>query len=109
MGVWKDNTPVSKKGSDHGDEEEMAATHWEFDVDREDPEVNVVEVIAKLEGRDNTDLPPIYNTIDHLIETLFSEPPAPEAQAVIQFSYHGYRVTLNQDGHATFMKIDEGG
>lgn len=96
---------MSKKRSEHGDDAEMAATHWEFDVDREDPEIDMAEVIAELEGQDSTDLPPIYNTIDHLIESLFSEPPAADAQAVIQFSYEGYRVNLNQDGHATFMKI----
>lgn len=99
---------MSKKGSEHGDEGEMAATHWEFDVDQEDPEIDVAAVVAELEDRDTTELPPVYNTIDHLIETLFSDPPAPEAQAVIQFSYEGYRVNLNQDGHATFMKIGGG-
>jgi hypothetical protein len=98
---------MSKKGSDHGDEDEMAATHWEFDVDTEIPEVNVVEVIAELEDRDSSDLSEIYDTIDHLIEKLFSEPPSAEAQAVLQFSYEGYRITLNQDGYATFMKISE--
>lgn len=96
---------MSKKRSKHGDDEEMAATHWEFNVDREEPEIDLVEVVAELEGQDSTDLLPIYTTIDHLIETLFSEPPAAEAQAVIQFSYEGYRINLNQDGHATFMKI----
>ena len=96
---------MSKKGSDHGDENEMAATHWEFDVDQEHPEINVAEVIAKLEDRDSADLPPVYDIIDHLIQTLFSDPPDPKAQVVIQFSYEGYRVNLNQDGHATFMKI----
>ena len=96
---------MSRKGSEHGDEDEMAATHWEFDVDQEDPEVIVAEVIAELEGRDSTDLPPVYDTIDHLIQTLFSDPPDPKAQAVIQFSYEGYRINLDQDGHATFMEI----
>jgi len=99
---------MSKQGSEHGDEEEMAATHWEFDVDQEDPTIDVAEVVAELEGQDSTDLPPLYNTIDHLVEKLFSEPPAAESQAVIQFSYEGYRVNLNQDGHATFMKIAGG-
>lgn len=99
---------MSKKGSDHGNEDEMAATHWEFDVDRENPEIDIAEVTAKLEGRDSSDLSPLYDTIDHLIEKLFSDPPSAEAQAVLQFSYEGYRITLNQDGYATFMKIVEG-
>lgn len=96
---------MSKKESEHGDEDEMSATHWEFDVGQEDPEIEVAEVVAELEGVGSTDLSPVYDSIDHLIETLFSDPPAAEAQAVIQFSYEGYRVNLNQDGHATFMKI----
>lgn len=99
---------MSKEGSDHGDEDEMAATHWEFDVDREDPEVDVVEVIAELEGKDQNDLSPLYGTIDHLIENLYSAPPPAAAQARIAFTYEGYRIVLNQDGHATFMKIAEG-
>ena len=97
---------MNKKESEHGDEGEMAATHWEFDVNHESPEVTVAKVIAELEDRDSTDLPPVYDMIDHLIQTLFSDPPDPEAQAVIQFSYEGYRINLNQDGHATFMRID---
>jgi len=99
---------MRRKESEYGDEDEMAATHWEFDVDQEDPEINVAAVIAELEDRDMSDLPPVYHTIDHLIQTLFSDPPSPEAQAVIQFSYEGYRINLNQDGHATFMKIPGG-
>ncbi|WP_440763692.1 HalOD1 output domain-containing protein [Natronorubrum sp. DTA7] len=99
---------MSEQSSEHGDGEEMAATHWEFDVDQEDPAIDVVAVVAELEGKDGIDLPPIYNTIDHLIEKLFSEPPAAESQAVIQFSYEGYRINLNQDGQATFMKIAGG-
>jgi|AntRauTorcE11898_2_1112593.scaffolds.fasta_scaffold103558_1 hypothetical protein len=97
-----------KDSSNFDDDDEMAAVHWEFDTDREDPGVDVAEVIAELEGKESTDLSPVYTTIDHMVEELFSEPPSPEAQAVLQFSYEGYRITLNQDGYATFMKITEG-
>lgn len=87
----------------------MAATHWEFDVDDENPELDVVAVIAELEERDTTDMPALYDTIDDIIERLFSEPPSAEAQIRIEFTYGGYRIVLNQDGHATFMKIADGG
>lgn len=69
----------------------------------------MIEVIAELEGRESSDLSALYGTIDHVIDRLFSEPPSPEAQAQLEFTYEGYRIVLNQDGHATFMKIAEGG
>lgn len=96
---------MSQKESGNSNEGEMAAVHWEFDTEKEDPGVDVAEVIAELEGRESTDLSALYDTIDHMIGQLFAEPPSPEAQAVLQFSYEGYRITLNQDGRATFMKI----
>lgn len=91
--------------SGKADEGEMAAVRREFDVDQSDPEVNVVKVIAELEGKDVADLSPLYKTIDHLIEELFSNPPVPEAQACLEFTYEGYRIVLSQDGHATFMRV----
>jgi len=97
----------SRDKSEHGDEGEMLASHWEFDVDQSAPGVDVVEVIAELEECQSTDLSVIYDTIDHLIERLFSSPPPPEAQARLEFTYEGYRIVLNQDGYATFMKIGE--
>jgi hypothetical protein len=94
---------MTRRTSDHDDE--MAAVHWEFDIDEEEPSVDVAEVIAELDDRSVSEGPSIYRTIDDMIEQLFSDPPAPEAQAVLQFSYEGYRITLNQDGHATFMRV----
>ena len=99
---------MGNRVSDHSDEEEMAAVHWEFEVDQDDPEVDVAEVIAELEDCDSTKLSPAYETIDHIIEKLFADPLSAEAQAVLQFSYEGYRITLKQDGHATFMKVAQG-
>lgn len=42
---------------------------------------------------------------DHADE-IFSNPPAPEAQIRITFSYEGYRVTVEQDGTAKFVAIE---
>ena len=97
-----------KDESDFDNDDEMAAVHWEFDTDQAEPSVDVAKVVAELERKESTDLSAVYDTIDHMIEELFSEPPVPEAQAVLQFSYEGYRITLNQDGYATFMKVTEG-
>lgn len=98
-----------EKVSDRDDEAEMAATQWELDVDQDDPEVDVAEIVAELEDTDPADLRPTYDTIDSLIEQLFSDPPPPEAQAMIQFTYGDYRIDIQQSGHATFMNIAEDG
>ena len=37
------------------------------------------------------------------VRTLYSSPPPAEAQAMIKFTYEGYRITLYQDGQAVFM------
>ena len=105
MDVSSVPTPMGERASEYNDGDEMAAVHWEFDTDEESPSVDVAAVISELEERESTDLPAVYDTIDHLIEELFSDPPSPEAQAVLEFSYEGYRITLSQDGYATFMKI----
>lgn len=84
---------------------EMAATRVEFDIDKENPEVNVAEKAAELEGKELSEMAPLYETIDHLIEHLFAEPPEPDAQVQMEFTYEGYRILLNQDGYATFMNI----
>jgi ATP-dependent DNA ligase len=96
---------VIQEGSTYGNEAEMAATHWEINTSDQEPGVDIAAIIAELDDRDLEDMPPVYDTLDHMIDTLFSDPPAPDAQAVLEFTYDGYRVNLNQDGHATFMKI----
>ena len=55
---------MSEQGSEHGDEKEMAATHWESDVDQEAPAIDVAAVVAELEGQNTTDLPPMVNHDD---------------------------------------------
>ena len=88
-----------------GSPDESGIVHWEFDTDSDDPAVDVAEVIAELENCEGTSLASMYDCIDGTIADLFSNPPAPEAQVQVKFSYEGYRVTINQDGSATFLKI----
>jgi hypothetical protein len=71
------------------------------------PEVDIAEIIAEFEGQDTTDISALYDTVDHLVEHMFSTPPPLEAQCRLEFTYEGYRVTLTQDGHATFMKVSD--
>ncbi|WP_423999211.1 HalOD1 output domain-containing protein [Haloarcula salina] len=66
----------------------------------------VLETIADVEGVEVTDLPPLYERIDHILDHLFDNPPAPEAQVVITFSYHGYRVRVDQDGHVELARLN---
>lgn len=64
----------------------------------------VLETIADVEEVDITDLPPIYEQIDDLLDPLFSEPPSPDARVVITFSYVGYRIRIDQEGLITLQK-----
>ena len=80
--------------------------HRELDPDRDDPAVEVAEIVADLEEVSPADLPATYNCIDHVVDHIFSEPPSPEAQIVIEFSYGGYRITVEQNGSARFAKIE---
>ena len=83
-------------------------TH-EFDTDVIDPNVDVVSVIADLEDTPAENLPPLYECIDHLVEHLFSNPPAPDADTRISFSYHGYRITIDQRGFGRFDRLPKTG
>lgn len=96
---------MAERESQHGDDDEMAATHWEFDVDEDSPDVPIAEVIAEMEDIAETERPPMYRTIDDLITELFSDPPPPAAQARVEFSYEGYRILIHQDGLATIMRV----
>ena len=77
----------------------------EFDTDSADPNLGVVSVVAALEDVSRDELPPLYWCIDTLVEHLFSEPPSHEANAQVSFTYHGYRITVEQDGTATFEPV----
>ena len=66
--------------------------------------MQVTEIVAELEGTEVDELFPIYEQLDDVLDNIFSEPPSPEAQLVITFSYEGYRITIEQDGHGKFVK-----
>ena len=86
------------------DKHEDDIVRRELDTERENPAVEMAETVADLEGKDQADLETIYECIDHMIDHIFSEPPAPEAQVRVEFSYEGYRITVEQNGHAEFVK-----
>lgn len=75
--------------------------------DGERPTIDIAEIVANLEGKEATDISSLYDTIDHMVEHLYSNPPPIEAQAELEFTFEGYRIELSQDGKATFLKISE--
>ena len=77
----------------------------ELDTDRNGPAIEVAEIGAELKGIRSSDLPSIYNTVDHLLTHPFDEPPSADAQTEVQFHYEGFQSTVHQHGTATFLKI----
>lgn len=86
--------------------EDDGAAHVQFDTEESDPGLAVAEATAELKGVDATELTAIYDCIDHVVEHLFSDPPADEANVTVGFDYEGYRITIQQDGSATFEPQD---
>ena len=72
------------------------------------PKMALLRAIADIEGIDETELPALYSCIDEMIEHFYSNPPSAEAQARLEFSFHGYRITLFQDGLAVIQPVETG-
>lgn len=79
--------------------------HREFDTDREEPAIAIAEVVAELEGTPVEDLAPTYDRIDGMLSNLYANPPASEAQMTVEFTYSGYRITVEQSGAAEFVHV----
>lgn len=84
-----------------------ATVRADFDTDEPEPGLAVAEAVAELKGVDPTELSAIYDCIDNVLDHVFSEPPAPDANVEIAFTYEGYRVTIRQDGTATFVPTSD--
>ncbi|SDK68006.1 HalOD1 output domain-containing protein [Natronorubrum texcoconense] len=80
-----------------GDPDDCADVR-EFDPETTTPTRAVVEVIADLEDVDTLELPPLYSTMNDLLDGVASNPPAPQADVEITFTYQGYRITVYQSG-----------
>ena len=78
--------------------------HRQLDKVGENPASQVTEIVAELEGKEVNELAPIYDQMDDVLDNILSEPPSPEAQLVVTFSYEGYRITIEQNGHTRFVK-----
>lgn len=66
----------------------------------------VVGRIATYEGIDPAELSPLYDAIDpDALDAFIEGADRRETSAEIQFSYHGYTVTVSSDGSVT---VDDG-
>ncbi|ELY40062.1 HalOD1 output domain-containing protein [Natronorubrum tibetense] len=74
----------------------------DLDTTQEAPEIRLVEIVADLESVPETELDPIYNCIDEVVDSLLSSPPSPTANAELEFTYEGYRIHVQQGGAAVF-------
>ncbi|WP_135306011.1 HalOD1 output domain-containing protein [Haloarcula amylovorans] len=77
-----------------------------LDTKRENPSTEVAAIVAELRGQDETDLRAIWNCTEEVLAHLFSDPPSEEAQMVVEFTYEGFRITVEQDGAATFVETE---
>lgn len=95
-----------RRMAEHASGDESDIVHWTFEPEQNDPTIDVAAVVAELEGKETTDLSTLYDRVDSVLDDVFADPPAPEAQFQVAFTYEGYRITINQDGSATFLKVD---
>jgi hypothetical protein len=82
--------------------------HRTLDTEADNPAAAVARTIAELERREVTDLESTWTCIDDMLDEVFSNPPSPEAQVEVTFSYEGYRITVEQNGHAKFARLGDG-
>lgn len=80
--------------------------HRELSTERENPAPQIAETVAEIEETSITELSTIYGCIDGVLDEIFSNPPSPEAQMEVTFSYEGYRISVEQNGTARFVKMD---
>lgn len=92
----------SSGGADDADSDVVERT---FDPAQADPTMDVTETVAELSGRDSDELTPLYGCIDDVAEHVYTNPPDPEAEIAVSFNYEGFRITLYQDGRATFREL----
>lgn len=86
--------------------QEHSIIYRNLDTDAENAGIGVVMTVAEIEGKDATDLPQLHNHLDGVLDNIFGDPPSPESKIEITFSYDTYRVTIQQNGHAMFVKTE---
>lgn len=85
---------------DHDDE----IIHRELNTENGKPSIQIAKIIADLEGKEVNELATVWDCIDDALAAVFSNPPSPEAQIEVTYSYEGYRITVEQNGSAKLVK-----
>lgn len=85
---------------------DTAIIRRELDTGADNPAVEVAQAVADIEETEATELADMYSCVDGMLDELFSTPPAEEAQMEVEFSYHDYRIRIEQDGSAEFIKTE---
>jgi len=93
--------------TDETDEEPPGIVRAQIEPRPETADNEFLELVARLEGVDATELPSLYREVDHAVENLFKQPPSAAAQMEISFSYAGYRATIDQRGHVRLIRVTE--
>ena len=103
----EDNGNDGAGGEAAGGGDEGQIFHRKVTPESDAANESLLRLIANLERCEVTDLPPLYEQVDHMVEHLFTEPPPADAQAELLFTYPGYRIELDQTGDVTLMKIGQ--
>lgn len=111
-GPEDDRTSEQTNADDDADDEFGAGDgnriyHRKVTPDAGEANQSLLRLLANVENCEVNDLPPLYGQIDHMVAHLFTDPPPGDAQAELSFSYHGYRIELDQTGNVSFMKLAE--
>lgn len=81
--------------------------HRTIEPNEEDANIDLVQLVAEIEGCPADELPSLWSRIDDVAAHIFSDPPGPEAQVHVQFTYAGYRIDVDQSGDVKLMKVAE--
>jgi hypothetical protein len=84
---------------------ESKIIHRSLDAETDSPAVAIAESVAEIEGKEADELTTTYDCIDATLDELFSTPPSQDAQLEITFTYEGYRITVEQNGSAKFVRV----
>lgn len=85
---------------------ERSIVRLELSPEERDPGPQIAEIVADLEDSEMTGMATMYGCIDGILDDLFSDPPSDEAELSVAFSYEGYRITVDQDGHAELVPME---
>lgn len=75
-------------------------------TDDGNPGPRIAEVVSEIEDREMTEMATMYGCVDGMLDNLFSDPPDEAAQMRVEFSYEGYRITVDQDGLVEFFRTE---